>query len=93
LVPSVYKSCETEYYGRITKSGDKLLRWLLVESAHILLTRSGTPCELKEWGLRLQKAKGVGKARVAVARRLCGIMLQLWKSGEVFHAESLNQAA
>lgn len=93
LVPSVYKSGETEYYGRITKSGDKLLRWLLVEAAHILLTRSGTPCELRTWGLKLEEAKGVGKARVAVARRLCGIMLKLWKDGGVFHAESLKQAA
>lgn len=93
LAPSVYKSCETEYYGRITKSGDKLLRWLLVEAAHNLLTRSGTQCELKDWGLKLQASKGVGKARVAVARRLCAILLEIWKSGEVFHAESLKQAA
>jgi transposase len=93
LVPSMYQSGETEYRGRITKTGDKLLRWLLVEAAHILLTRSGTPCELRAWGLKLQATKGTGKARVAVARRLCGIMLQLWKSGESFHAESLQEAA
>lgn len=93
LVPSVYQSGETEYRGRITKTGDKLLRWLLVEAAHVLLSRSGTPCDLRTWGLELEAKKGVGKARVAVARRLCGIMLKLWKSGEDFHAESLQQAA
>lgn len=93
LVPSVYQSGETEYRGRITKTGDKLLRWLLVESAHILLTRSGTPCELKEWGLKLQAKKGSGKAKVAVARRLAVLMWKLWVSGEEFHAESLNVAA
>ena len=93
LVPSVYESGETSYRGRITKSGDKLLRWLMVEAAHILLSRSEYPCELRSWGLKLQEAKGVGKARVAVARRLCGVMLKLWKDGSVFHAESLKEAA
>ena len=93
LVPSIYQSGETEYRGRITKSGDKLLRWLLVEAAHCLLTRSGTPCELKTWGLELEAKKGIGKARVAVARRLSLLMWKLWKDGEVFHAESVKEAA
>lgn len=93
LVPSVYQSGETEYRGRITKSGDNLLRWLLVEAAHNMLTRSQTPSELRTWGLELQAKKGVGKARVAVARRLCMLMWKLWKDGGVFHAESLRQAA
>lgn len=93
LTPSIYQSGETEYRGRITKTGDKLLRWLLVEAANVLLSRSAMPCELKEWGLRLKEAKGIGKARVAVARRLCGIMLRLWKNNEVFYPESLGLAA
>jgi len=87
LTPSVYQSGETEYRGRITKTGDKLLRWLLVEAAHILLTRSGTPCELRTWGLKLQETKGAGKARVAVARRLSGVMWKMWKDGSMFYAE------
>jgi transposase len=93
LVPSVYQSGDTEFRGKITKNGDKLLRWLLVEAAQTLLTRSKTPCELREWGLRIEAKKGLGKARVAVARRLCGLMWKLWVSGDVFHAESLRQAA
>lgn len=93
LVPSVYQSGDTEYRGRITKSGDKLLRWLLVEAAHVLLTRSHTPCQLRRWGLELKEKKGAGKARVAVARRLCMLMWKLWTEGGVFHAESLQQAA
>ena len=89
LTPSVYQSGETEYRGRITKTGDKLLRWLLVEAAHVLLSRSGTPCELRTWGLRLQERKGVGKARVAVARRLSGIMWKMWKDGTTFYPEAI----
>jgi len=93
LVPSVYQSGETEFRGRITKSGDKLLRWLLVEAAHNMLTRSKTESHLQTWGLELQQKKGVGKARVAVARRLCVLMWTLWKDGGVFHAEPIAEAA
>ena len=89
----MYQSGETEIRGRITKTGDKLLRWLLVEAAHILLSRSGTPCELRTWGLRLQETKGTGKARVAVARRLCGIMWKMWKDKTCFYAEPVQIAA
>lgn len=89
LTPSVYQSGETEYRGRITKTGDKLLRWLLVEAAHVLLSRSGTSCELKRWGLRLQESKGAGKARVAVARRLAAIMWKMWMDNETFNPEAL----
>jgi transposase len=89
LTPSVYQSGETEYRGRITKSGDKLLRWLLVEAAHVLLNRSDTPCDLKRWGLDLQEKKGTGKARVAVARRLCGIMWKMWKDETTFYPEAI----
>lgn len=89
LTPSVYQSGETEYRGRITKTGDKLLRWLLVEAANVLLSRSGTPCDLQAWGLKLQEAKGVGKARVAVARRLCGIMWKMWIDGTTFYPEPI----
>ena len=88
LTPSVYQSGETEYRGRITKNGDKLLRWLLVEAAHILLTRSNTSWELKKWGLNLQAKKGVGKARVAVARRLCVMMWKIWRDQLSFNPEA-----
>jgi transposase len=89
LTPSVYQSGETEYRGRITKTGDKMLRWLLVEAAHILLTRSSSTCDLKRWGLRIQQAKGVGKARVAVARRLAGIMWRMWMNRVTFNPEAM----
>ena len=84
LAPSVHQSGETEYRGRITKEGDGLLRWLLVEAAHVLLTRTKQNCELKRWGLRLSRKKGHGKARVAVARKLAMLLHRLWLRGETF---------
>ena len=85
LVPKIYQSGETVYLGRITKEGDKLLRWLLVESAHCLLTNTKKDFALKRWGLQLQEKKGVGKARVAVARKLSVILHRMWLTGEKFN--------
>lgn len=88
LAPSIIQSGESEYRGRITKEGDRLLRWLLVEAAHVLLTRSGTDCALKRWGKRLQKRKGLAKAKVAVARKLATVLHRIWLTGEPFVAWS-----
>lgn len=84
LVPSVYQSGDIDYRGRITKEGDGLLRWLLVEAAHNLLSHTQRDCALKRWGEKLAAQKGAGKARVAVARKLAIILHRLWMTGETF---------
>jgi transposase len=84
LVPRVHQSGETHYHGRISKEGDKLLRWLLVEAAHVLLTRTKRSCALKRWGLKLAKKRGQGKATVAVARKLAILLHRLWVTGDSF---------
>lgn len=84
LVPSVYQSGDTEYRGRITKEGDAMLRWLLVEAATVLLGRVKRSCALQRWGRRLVAEKGAAKARVAVARKLSVLLHRLWVTGESF---------
>ncbi len=84
LVPRVHQSGETHYHGRISKEGDKLLRWLLVEAANVLLTRTKRSCALKRWGLKLAKKRGQGKANVAVARKLAILLHRLWITGAAF---------
>jgi len=84
LVPREYQSGETHYRGRITKEGDGLVRSLLIESATVLLTRVKRRSHLKEWGQRLQKEKGFGKARVAVARKRACLLYSMWITGERF---------
>ena len=93
LVPSIYQSGGTEIRGRITKQGDVLLRWLLVEAASNLLCHSRSTCALRQWGLRIQKEKGFGKARVAVARKLAVIMHRIWLTGEEFDERLVCAAA
>lgn len=83
LAPQIYQSGEVAYRGRITKEGDALLRWHLVECAHVLLTK-GKDCALKRWGLALAKRKGNAKARVAVARKLAVLLWRLWKEEKDF---------
>ena len=84
LVPAVYQSGEREVKGRITKHGDSLLRWLLVESAGVLLSHSNYDGALKSWGLKLQETKGFGKARVAVARKLACLLFHMLRSDEAY---------
>ena len=86
LVPSVNQSGDSEYRGRITKEGDALLRWLLVEAAHVLLTRSRGDSALKRWGKRLQERKGAAKAKVAVARKLAMMLHRMWLTNTPFEA-------
>ncbi len=83
LTPRVYQSGQTRYRGRISKEGDGLMRWLLVEAATVLLAR-GRDCALKRWGQALAERKGKAKARVAVARKLAVLLWRLWVREEVF---------
>jgi transposase len=92
LAPRVYQSAETEYRGRISKEGDHLLRWLLVEAAHVLLTRTRRDSALKRWGQRLADRKGLAKARVAVARKLAVVLHRMWLTGQPFNAEPATAA-
>ena len=87
LVPSISQSGEVEVKGAITKEGDRLLRWLLVEAAVTLMTQTKRDFALKRWGKKIAKKKGMGKARVAVARKLAVILHKLWISGETFDWE------
>ena len=54
-------------YGKISKQGDRMLRWLLVQSA-VAATRYDP--RLKRFYSRLLHRKGVPVARVAAARKL-----------------------
>jgi len=92
LSPGIYQSGEMEARGAITKAGDNLVRWHLVEAAHVLLYL-GPDCALKRWGQRLAENKGSGKARVAMARKLAVLLWRLWRKGDTFQPFPQTQAA
>src|SRR5918994_6601484 len=84
LTPRRYESGEVSRNGRISKHGNKLTRKHLYEAATTLLTRTTSFSRLKAWGLRLAKACGFKKARVAVARKLAVILHAMWKTNTEF---------
>ena len=84
LTPRRYQSGEVDRTGRVSKCGDGMLRALLFEAAHALLTRTRHQSTLRTWGLALAKRTGPAKAKVAVARKLAVIMHRMWSDGTVF---------
>ena len=79
-----YASGETDRVGRISKCGDGMLRSYLYEAANVLLTRVARWSTLKVWGMRIAKRKSLGKAKVAVARKLAVILHRMWIDGTEF---------
>lgn len=71
----------------ITKTGDELLRRLLIQAAHYTLGPFGTDSDLRRWGLELAARGGKNakkRATVAVARKLAVLLHHLWVTGEVY---------
>jgi len=86
LVPSLYSSGKTHRLGRITKRGNRALRWLLTMAANALL-RARKPSRLRNWGLALAERVGRKKAIVAIARKLAGVLWAMWRSGTRFEVQ------
>ena len=71
LVPRVHQSGNTRWEGHITKEGNALLRWILIQAVHQAVRYPG---ELRKFYLRLKKQKGTKIAVVATARKLLRVI-------------------
>lgn len=71
LVPRVSNSNETQHSGRITKRGSKLGRTTLVQCG--LIAKRYSP-HLFRFHERIKKRRGGGKANIALAKKLVGIV-------------------
>jgi transposase len=92
LVPKQEDSGESQPQLGISKTGDTMVRKLLVGSAQYILGRFGPDTDLRRYGLRLCERGGKNakkRAAVAVARKLAVLLHCLWVSGEVY--EPLRQ--
>jgi transposase len=79
---------------RITKSGNPLLRRLLVSSAQYILGPFAPDSDLRRWGLALAARGGKyakKRAVVAVARKLAVLLHRLWSTGAAY--EPLRSSA
>ncbi len=79
LAPKVRESADRRKEGGITKEGSGLLRWVLIQTAWRMVTKT------RRWGLayeKLKSRKGAKRAIVAIARRILGLMFSLLRRGE-----------
>ncbi len=79
-----FQSGEMDYSGRISKHGDAMVRSLLYEAAHSMLTVVHRAHPLKDWARRIRKRSGHKKACVALARKLAVILHCMLTTGELF---------
>ncbi len=87
LTPRRGQSGETDPQLRISKAGNKRLRFLLVQCAQFVLGRFGPESDLKNWGLTLALRGGANakkRAITAVARKLAALLHHLWTTGDVY---------
>jgi transposase len=103
LCPRRYQSGDANPELNISKRGDRLLRRLLVLSAHYILGAFGPDSDLRRWGLAHCTAGGTGKknvkaarnakkrAVVAVARKLAVLLHSLWITGQDYEPLRLAQ--
>jgi transposase len=88
LVPGRDQSGDSDPQRRISKTGDGMLRrLLLVGSAHYVLGPFGEDSDLKRHGEKIAEREGrIAKKRavVAVARKLSVLLHHLWVSDETY---------
>lgn len=76
VVPSTYSSGEVVRHGRITKTGSKWLRYIMIEAAQHQQLCKRNP-GFGSYYLALKKRKGSKTAAVATARKLLAVVWRL----------------
>ena len=89
MIPSEYSSGDRQRLGKLTKQGNPFLRYLWCEAAIHAVRRDAA---LGRFYRRKLQQKGLGKARVAVARKL-GIRLWILLRDQIDYAEFCRRAA
>jgi transposase len=87
LTPKRDQSGNMDKQLRISKTGDKYLRQLLVGSAHYILGPFGPDSHLRRYGLSIAARGGKNakkRAAVAVARKLSVLLHRLWVGSEAY---------
>src|SRR3989440_6797828 len=87
LAPSEESSGDRRRLGHISKQGNSLLRFLLVEAAQVTV-RSQPQWRSKVFHLALRRGRKI--AKVAMARKLAGHLYWMWRQGcDYAHFEKL----
>ena len=90
FVPSTHQTGETTWHGRMTRQGNALVRWVLVQDAWAAMRSHWFFGRLYE---RHKKKKGKARAIVPVARALLNTIFRVWTErkpyGEIFEKKAL----
>ncbi|MDH4230407.1 MAG: IS110 family transposase [Nitrospirota bacterium] len=89
LVPTTYSSGGKTFQGKITKQGNRWLRWALIEAAQRAIVKDDW---LRGYYYRIANRGGTKRARVAVARKLLEIIFRLWKEKRPYSEKKLAVA-
>lgn len=81
LVPSTYASGGKVFHGRVTKTGNKWLRWAFVEAVSPAIR---SDADLFAYYERLRIRKDANAARVATARRLLTIVYRVLSQDRLY---------
>jgi transposase len=81
LVPRASNSGGKERPGHITRESRKLTRTILTQCVHHVAASSAS---LDRYYQELREKRGTGRARIAVIRKLCGMMRRMLLSGEQY---------
>jgi transposase len=81
VIPSTHSSGERSYHGKITKEGNRWLRWAAVEAVWPGIRAD---FDLRLFYERLKKRKGANSAKVATARRLLTIIFKMLKENRSY---------
>jgi transposase len=74
IIPSTYASGNRLAHGKITKQGNKYLRWALIEAIWPAINKDNY---LRTYYERIKRIKGSNQAKVATARRLSTIIYRV----------------
>jgi transposase len=89
LVPSTHSSGGVTYHGKITKTGSRYLRWVLLECVHVHI-RTCKHSNITRFYERLVKRKGSSMAAVAAAAKLLKVAYWVMKEKREYHNHELQ---
>ena len=90
LTPRRFQSGEMDWSGGISRAGDAGVRRALYQAANVLIHHSRGWCALKSWAVRLATRRGLGKAKVALARKLAVVLHRIWTTGEDYRLKAAS---
>ena len=82
IVPATHSSGDKTYHGRITKQGNRWLRWGIIEASHKATVTSPS---LYAYHARIKARRCSSDATVALARKLLKIVYYVWKEKRPYY--------